>query len=286
MAIDRINAFASMAAENHPSGYAVMDSGGKDSDVIKQIAFLSGAKFEIIHSHTTADHPLTVRYVRKEQKRWQALGISYTIVYPTYRGKRTCLWDLVALKGAPTRIRRWCCEILKEQTAGAGRYTVTGVRWAESVRRKQNRATYEVPSNSKERIKLNNDNDAKRRMTEHCMKKGQFVLNPIIDWQDNDIWEFHERYNLPHNPLYDLGLKRVGCVGCPMGRQKEELEKLPKYKALYIRSFQRYLNSRPDITEKFGWNSGQDMYEWWISQKPLPAYDDAQLSLDDDEDED
>jgi phosphoadenosine phosphosulfate reductase len=36
----------------------------------------------------------------------------------------------------PTRIVRYCCEALKEQ-GGKGRLKVTGVRWAESVRRRK-----------------------------------------------------------------------------------------------------------------------------------------------------
>ncbi len=203
-AIDRLRMLAPNAEANHPGGLMVCDSGGKDSDVIKELARLAGVRFEIAHSHTTADHPLTVRYVREEQARWRALGVSYTIIYPTFKGKSTSMWALIPIKGAPMRQRRWCCDLLKE-TAGAGRYTVTGVRWAESANRKQRRATYELPSGKRERIKLNNDNDLKRRMTEFCMKRGKVVVNPIIDWQDADVWEFHDLYHLPHNPLYDLG---------------------------------------------------------------------------------
>lgn len=155
-AISRLRLFNEMAVKNHPNGFAVMDSGGKDSDVIKHIAWLSGVKFEIIHSHTTADHPLTVRYVRQEQCRWQAMGIPYTIRYPEYRGSRTSMWALIEMKGAPTRFRRWCCDILKEQATN-GRYVITGVRWSESANRKHKRAPFEIPISSKEHLKLSND---------------------------------------------------------------------------------------------------------------------------------
>lgn len=147
-AIDRLRMLAPNAEANHPGGLMVCDSGGKDSDVIKELARLAGVRFEIAHSHTTADHPLTVRYVREEQARWRALGVSYTIIYPTFKGKSTSMWALIPIKGAPMRQRRWCCDLLKE-TAGAGRYTVTGVRWAESANRKQRRATYELPSGNR-----------------------------------------------------------------------------------------------------------------------------------------
>lgn len=211
-AIDRLRMLAPNAEANHPGGLMVCDSGGKDSDVIKELARLAGVRFEIAHSHTTADHPLTVRYVREEQARWRALGVSYTIIYPTFKGKSTSMWALIPIKGAPMRQRRWCCDLLKE-TAGAGRYTVTGVRWAESANRKQRRATYELPSGKRERIKLNNDNDLKRRMTEFCMKRGKVVVNPIIDWQDADVWEFHDLYHLPHNPLVDIEQKKAEGKG-------------------------------------------------------------------------
>ena len=74
-AIDRLRMLAPNAEANHPGGLMVCDSGGKDSDVIKELARLAGVRFEIAHSHTTADHPLTVRYVREEQARWRALGV-------------------------------------------------------------------------------------------------------------------------------------------------------------------------------------------------------------------
>ena len=280
-AISRLKLFNDMAVKNHPNGFLVLDSGGKDSDVIKQLALLSGIRFEIVHCHTTADHPVTVQYVRQEQCRWQAMGIPYTIQYPMYKGKRTSMWELIALKGAPNKIMRWCCHILKEQSAGAGRYTVTGVRWAESIKRARTRAAYELPSGGRERIKLNNDNDARRCLLEHCMQKGQTVVNPIIDWQDSDVWDFHAQYGLNHNPLYEQGYHRVGCVGCPMGHHREELEEIPQYKTLYIHAFQRFLDRRPDVIQKYGWKNGEELYEWWVNGKALDRPDPDQLSWDD-----
>lgn len=290
VAIDRIRSFAQLAEENHSNGYMVLDSGGKDSDVIKKIAHMAhmrhGVKYEIIHCHTTADHPATVRYIRKEQEHWQSLGISYTIVYPTYKSKRTSMWELIPRKGSPTRWCRWCCDYLKEQTVGQDRFTITGVRWAESVRRKKDRAMYELPNGSKKRVRLNNDNDAHRGMIEQCQMRGQFVLNPIIDWEDADIWEFHEKYELPHNPLYDSGSKRVGCVGCPMGDNKTELEAMPKYKAMYIHAFQRFIDRRPDVIEKYGWTDGEAMFKWWIDGGAVSSEVNGQMMIAEDEDGD
>lgn len=279
VAIQRLQSFAEHAKKNHENGFVVCDSGGKDSNVIKEIAYMAGIPFEIVHSHTTADHPLTVYYVREEQKRWEQLGTPYSFEYPKYKGKRTSMWELIAIKGAPMRQRRWCCEILKE-TAGNGRYIVTGVRWAESAKRKTSRAIYEIPEGSKrERIKLNNDNDASRRLMEVCTLKGKVVVNPIVDWSDSDVWEFIHKYSIPYNPLYDMGFKRVGCVGCPMANNKDELEKLPKFKGMYTNAFERYLDLHPHVSERLGFKNGVDMYNWWVSRKAAQTGTEEQLSL-------
>lgn len=118
--------------------------------------------FEVIHNHTTADAPETVRFIRKRFKEFEAAGIPCRIEYPTYKGKPTSMWALIPQKlMPPTRLVRYCCAVLKER-GGAGRFIATGVRWAESARRKNTRGIYERKGTKENRIILNNDNDEKR----------------------------------------------------------------------------------------------------------------------------
>jgi phosphoadenosine phosphosulfate reductase len=136
------------------------------------------------------------------------------------------------LKGLPTRRVRWRRAELKE-CGGVGRYCITGVRWEESARRRHGRALHEISGKTKYKtVILNNDNDMRRRLLESCVPKRKFVLNPIIDWTEDDVWAFIKARNLPYNPLYDCGYKRVGCVECPLSKnRKKKLEQFPKYKA-------------------------------------------------------
>ncbi len=279
-AIDRLKVFAELAVSANPNGFIILDSGGKDSGAIKALASLSGVRFEIVHSHTTADHPLTVRFVQEEKRRWEESGVPYRITYPIYKGERTSMWDMIALKGPPTRIRRWCCDVLKKNGTGNGRFVVSGVRWAESVRRKNSRHLYEAPLNAKTLVGFRSAEDAKGYLEREPTRlgRGKFFINPIIDWTDEDVWEFHRRYQLPHNPLYDMGYKRVGCVGCPMGDNKRELESMPEFKGLYVRAFQRYLDRRPDIVEKHFCQDGNSIYRWWVDNGRTA--DSNQMSLD------
>ena len=267
ISMERLKSFAGLAVENHPNGFYVADSGGKDSMCITYLCYLAGVKFEIVHNHTTADHPETVRHVRFLKKWWNEKGIDFTVSYPTYQGERTSMWKLIPKKGLPTRLQRWCCSVLKEQ-GGIGRYVVTGVRWAESNSRKNRGAFETISPNKDNKIILNNDNDFKRKTIEYCMQKGKIVINPIIDWTDSEVWEFIKQNNLPYNPLYDEGYNRVGCVGCPLARNDIELEQNPKYKELYKRAGEKCLKYRESkgLENKQDWSTPERYYLWWTEQ--------------------
>ena len=292
IAIERLRTASEMSLRHYGQPLIITDSGGKDSSVVKELAIRSGIPFEVMHNHTTADAPETVRFVRSEARRFEVLDIKYTINMPTYKGERVSMWSLIPQKlMPPTRLVRYCCSVLKE-TGGAGRFIATGVRWAESSSRKNNRGIYErLGSSKKTKLILNNDNDGARMLFENCRLKAKRVVNPIVDWTDDDVWDFLgdgtqvlcKNYNItangiPVNPLYDEGWCRVGCVGCPMagrhGREREFL-RWPKYRNLYIQAFDRMLEERKRRGKMDGsWRSGAtglDIFNWWMEYGTLPG---------------
>lgn len=195
------------------------------------------------------------------------------------KGKRVSMWTLIPQKlMPPTRLVRYCCSVLKE-TGGAGRFICTGVRWAESTSRKNNRGIYEKLGKTKqENIILANDNDEKRMLFENCRLKAKRVVNPIIDWADDDVYSFLEDAKCPMNPLYAEGQCRVGCIGCPMaGRKGRETEfaRWPKYRNLYLRAFDRMLEERNRRGKLDGsWRMGttaEDVFRWWMEYDVLPG---------------
>ena len=58
---------------------------------------------------------------------------------------------------------------------------------------------------------MNNDNDDTKRLFEACFSRSKHVCNPIIDWSDQDVWEYIRSEKIPMNPLYEMGFYRVGC---------------------------------------------------------------------------
>ena len=239
------------------NGYHVCISGGKDSSVIQELCLMAGVKCQFYHNHTGLDHPETVYFVRSEKKRIEALGYEFNIEYPKKR-----IFQLAQEKGMlPTRWVRYCCAELKER-GGENRFIVTGVRRAESVGRSDEALAVSRGAKKKDRVILQNDNTEERRTVDHCVMKGTLALNVIVDWTDDEVWEFIHKYNVPVNPLYAEGYKRVGCVGCPMSTHKaEELDANPLYKKMWLQICKRLV-----ATGKSRYSTAEELYDWWVEK--------------------
>ena len=260
-------------------------SGGKDSDVMLELFKRSGITFELHHNHTTADAPETVYHIRKVFKTAEDQGIKCDIGKPTYKGKRISMWTLIPQKlMPPTRLVRYCCSILKE--AGCpNRMIATGVRWAESNKRKNRNAFEVLGKTMKEGIRVSDekmlltDNDDTRKLFEQCSLKANTVVNPIIDWQHRDIWEYIRAEHIETNPLYLCGYERVGCIGCPMAGKKrwKEFADYPSFKTNYVKAFDRMLLERKKKGLTFKWKTGEEVFLWWMEDKNISGQQDFQI---------
>lgn len=259
-----------------PEGYYLAFSGGKDSVVVKRLCDMAGVKYDAHYRVTSVDPPELVQFIKEYYP-----DVSRDIPHDE-NGKPITMWNLIPRKKMPpTRIVRYCCAELKE-SGGEGRFTVTGVRWAESARRAKNQglvtiydADNDIKShaaffgNDKGGVTLNNDNDEARELLESCYSKRKTVLNPIINWEDEDVWEFIHRENIPYCKLYDQGYKRLGCIGCPMNvvTADEDLDKYPKYKEHYIKAFGTMIAERERAGLPTEWKTGEEVMEWWLRDR-------------------
>ena len=213
-------------------GYFLAFSGGKDSIVIKKLADMGEVKYDAHYSVTTIDPPDLVRFIREHHKDVQ-------FDYP-----EKSFFKLLEEKGFPLRQARWCCDLLKERN-GAGRRIVTGIRWEESQQR------------------------SKRKTVEHCYKdESKIYINPIIDWTNEDVWNFIKEYKLPYCKLYDEGWKRIGCLLCPMAGKHRlvEAERYPKYTQAFKKAFIKLYDKRKAAGNISidRWDNGEEMFIWWL----------------------
>jgi len=215
-----------------PDGYFLAFSGGKDSMVLMAMAQEAGIKFDAHYSITSADPPELVKFIRAEYP-------SVARDHPEWT-----MWTLIPHKlMPPTRLVRYCCEFLKEG-GGEGRVVLTGVKKADSTARRKSQVY-------------------------SCRKKGKVIVNPLLNWCDDEIWDYIRTRNLPYCELYDQGFSRLGCIGCPMAgpkRQREEFQRWPKYEQMYLRAFSKMLDERKRRGLKTDWTSAEEVMSWWLKE--------------------
>lgn len=224
---------ADMSRSYYDAPLIICYSGGKDSDVLLDIAkrCLNPDDFEVVNNHTTVDAPETVYHIREVFKECNSTGIRTEITKPMFRGKPTSMWKLIVENGVPpTRLARYCCRILKE-VAIPNRLLAVGVREAESKNREgrdvfaiRGETKYDAEYRSLQHTyamykldQLGKEDAYECIFVQSCKERKDTICNPIYHFTDSDIWDYVRQYNVKMNPLYAKGYKRVGCIGCPLG---------------------------------------------------------------------
>lgn len=230
-AIKLIQAGAEMAASKGQP-IEVCYSGGKDSDVILELAKMAGVNYRAIYKNTTIDPSGTISHVKEN-------GVE--IVRP-----KESFLQLISKKGLPNRHMRFCCSELKEYKILD--YAIMGVRRDESVKR-ANR--YKEPEECR-----------------HYQKGKVRAYYPIVDWTLDDVADFITDRHIKLAPVYynEDGTidftKRLGCMCCPLATDKKrlaEFHKTPNMLKLYARGGQFLDNHKDNPRLQELWNG--DVYK-------------------------
>ena len=223
-------------------------SGGKDSTALLLLAIErqpenlsavfadTGNEHELTYEYVQYlnDHVFPIRTVRADFTRKIAGKREYVLTKWAEKGVPQNAIDRAAAALVPTGIpfldlciwkgrfpssrAAFCSEELKRnpiitqvQTphleAGDDVISWQGVRRDESLRRR-----------------LLSENELKS-----THKNGAELWNyrPILDWTAEDCFAMHRKHGVKHNPLYEMGMGRVGCMPC-INCRKDELNEISK----------------------------------------------------------
>ena len=98
--------------------------------------------------------------------------------------------------------RKQCCHIrkivpLKRALKGLDAW-ISGLRRSQSVTRKE------------------------LKLVEWDEGNGMIKVNPLIDWTEEQVWNYIEAHNIPYNKLHDKGFPSIGCQPCTRAVQPGE----------------------------------------------------------------
>lgn len=236
--IDRAVKLLQSVANGYDGEIEVAYSGGKDSDVILQLAKESGIRYRAIYKNTTIDPPGTLKHCK---------DMGAEVLRP-----KQSFFDVIAEAGFPNRLKRFCCKKLKEYKVLDK--AIMGVRKAESVKRA---ARYSEPTECRYYGAKKPENHVE-------------AIYPILDWTDEDVREFIIDRNIQLAPVYydaDGSLhteRRLGCMCCPMAYYKSRIEQFrqhPNMVKAYCRAGEKFRQTHPDAKQTQKYSS---VYEWFV----------------------
>lgn len=196
--------------KKHIDYFVCSFSGGKDSQVVLDLVsrVVPSKDLVVVYSDTGYELPPSLELYKDVEAHYHSLYPELRFFVSRNHQKLMYYWDKM---GAPSRVLRWCCSImksaplarlLKELHGGEKQPNVLlfdGVRAEESANRSnRDRIGYNVKHNN------------------------MINVSPILNWNLTEIYLYILSKDLPFNIAYRQGFSRVGCVICPYSSKWSE----------------------------------------------------------------
>jgi phosphoadenosine phosphosulfate reductase len=187
---DSISRLRSALAEYKNVCYA--NSLGLESMVLTDLIWGAVPQIEIFSIDTGRLYPETYDLIERVQRRY---GRALRMYYPDAADVEEWVGEN-GINGFRDGLeqRRGCCAIRKVQPF---RRAVTGRgAWVTGIRRGQSASR------------------ALASPVEWDGGYGLFKISPLLDWSEDEIWDYIRRKRLPYNVLHDRGFPSIGCAPC------------------------------------------------------------------------
>lgn len=193
-------------ARSHPDAVLASSMSAEDM-VLTHVLFSTGSGIEVMTLNTGRLHRETLNLIDVVGSRYQR---TIQIVLPD----QAAVDEHVLQHGEHAfydsiELRKSCCAIRKvSPLAGAlkGRSA-----WITGQRRTQSQTRTQLPEQ--------HFDDA----------FGLEKFNPLADWSHDDVWHAIRQFDIPYNPLHDVGYPSIGCEPCTRAIRPGEDERAGRW---------------------------------------------------------
>ena len=190
-AIDRIIRFSKLA-KTMGLDICLGFSGGKDSQVVYDLCKRAGIEFKAYYNRAF-ESPTTRKFIKENYPEviWRQ-DHNYGFI----ENIRKVHFGLL-----PSVQTAFCCNDYKHNPKYVDKCSIVGVRKAESNKRKGRTV---ISVKNKTTLKKNKSS-IDEYFIENCQSLGTasiIQLLPIVDWTDNDVWDYIHKHKLNINPEY------------------------------------------------------------------------------------
>ena len=139
---------------------------------------------------------------------------------------------------APFKISEQCCDVIKKRPfrkyeKESGNMPIIGTMASESSLRKR----------KYEREGCNAFNN------KHPQS------NPMLFWNESDIWEYIKKHDVEYSKIYDMGYERTGCMFCMFGHHldlKKNKNRIELMKSTHPKQY-KYCMKQLGLAKVLGW---------------------------------
>jgi phosphoadenosine phosphosulfate reductase len=177
--------------ENHKN-IAFSTSLGAEDQVITDMIYKVDKKTKVFTLDTGRLHSQTYKVMDETNLKY---GVKIEVFFPKYEDVQN-LYKVQGVNGHFETIekRKNCCNIrkiepLKRALKGVDIW-ITGLRASQSVTREA-MPLIEWDDNFK-----------------------VIKINPLINWSEEDVWDYIKENRVPYNKLHDMGFPSIGCEPC------------------------------------------------------------------------
>jgi phosphoadenosine phosphosulfate reductase len=163
-----------------------------EDQVLTHLACVVDPKPRIFTLDTGRLFPETYETMERTMQRY---GFCYEVLSPDTHE----LEEMVHAHGPnlfyrSVELRKLCCAVRK--TRPLRRVLSTADAWMCGLRREQS-----VTRRSVEKVEWDET-------------FGLLKINPLVDWTEQQVWEYIRENEIPYHPLHDQGFPSIGCASC------------------------------------------------------------------------